>query len=97
MGGQTAFGYEQENGSVIYVLTNTDSGLDELIPLIDKRIVDSDCSSKRVANSVEEYFSESFIKDNQEDTCWRILYKLDGTVLCRAWMTKYDVVFVPRK
>jgi hypothetical protein len=97
MGEETAFGYEQEDGIVIYVLSNTDSGLEELIPFIDKRTIDTNCSSKRIANSVEEYFSDSFREHNEEDTRWRILYKLDGTTLCRAWVTKYDIVFVPRK
>ena len=93
MGGQTAFGYEQEDGTVIYALTFTDAGLQEIIPYIDQRTVDGNHPVQHRVNSVEAYF----LGGPDEDVCWRVLYRLDGTAICRAWMTKYDVVFQPRK
>jgi len=80
MGGSTAFGYEQENGSIHYCLTNEDV-LDMFMEDIYARRTPCSAAKHYIIKSLDEYFSEeTFIKD---DSVWRILYMLDGKTLCK--------------
>jgi len=77
MGSSTAFGYEQDNGSVRYLLTHEFS-LDEIHPLLLRRETPNSYILPNTSISSNEYF------DNfEEDTTWRILYCLDGTIICK--------------
>jgi len=90
MGGQTAFGYEQEDGSVKYGLSSPAEGPCSALNLLLERRVEVELS--KTAISVEEYFNKVTNIDvdpeeDWEDTVWRILYKRDGTIVCRNWET----------
>lgn len=82
--GYTAFGYEQEDGSITYGLLNLTCHLDELEDCIKERDFPNDLEEiDRMATSVEEYFDNMIF--TYEDTRWRILYMLDGTTRCRLY------------
>ena len=93
MGGQTAFGYEQPDGTVKYAVTFSAIGIDECLQFIVKRASRYDAELTETATSLEDYFIEQ--RFEEEDTSWRILYRLDGTTLCRSWGLKGDLVFFP--
>ena len=93
MGGQTAWGYEQPNGTVRYVCTFSASGFDELRDDVIHRRVRYNADVTEAVGSVEEYFSDML--GEEEDTNWRVLYKLDGTTLCRSWGWPGDIIFRP--
>lgn len=84
---QTAFGYEQEDGYVRYVLTRAYS-LDELFEFMSKRHTPHKIGVSFVVNTLEEYFSIE-----KENTIWRVVYLLDGTALCRHISTKGDILY----
>lgn len=94
MGGQTAFGYEQEDGTVLYVCIFPAKMFDEIIGYFSDRTMPIKSDLTDVAESVEDYFSQQ--RDNDEDTVWRVLYRSDGTTLCRVWSMPGDIVYIPR-
>jgi len=89
MGGANAFGYENSDGTIQYFVT-TDYSLEEMyssgyldaktqIPLTYR------VPSREIVNcsNAEDYFSE--IRNENEDTGYRVLYKLNGETIIRRW------------
>ena len=72
---QDAFGYEQEDGSILYTITKSPSFDKISIDILFRKIPTFENLDKK-ALCVNDYF----IKGN-EDTKWRILYKLDGNTM----------------
>jgi hypothetical protein len=93
MGGQTAFGYEQTNGTVLYACTFSAVMFEEIRDDVIHRRVRYNADLTEAAGSVEEYFSKEL--DDEEDTFWRVLYRLDGTTLCRNCLWRGDIIFRP--
>ena len=87
---QTAFGYQQPDGSVKYGLIVKEYSFDRLIDIIkNKKLPDSlviDCLVK----SQNSYLSAQRSVD--EDTECRVLYRLDGSTLCRDYSLKGDLI-----
>lgn len=83
MGGCTVFGYEFQ-GEILYGM-HTELSFDEIY---GKYMANQDrpgsCQLNHSAKSVKEYFSERLCIE--EDSIWRILYRIDGSVLCRRNM-----------
>ena len=80
MGGTTAFGYEQENGNIYYLLSR-ELILDEIEEYLINRIVPSKLNITITSDSIIDYFSDKkFIQDGSK---WRILYMLNGSVICK--------------
>ena len=82
MGGQTTFGYEQEDGTVLYGVTFPALMFDEMRDAILQRRAIYLVSFETCASSIEDYFSGE--RSCEEDTAWRVLYMLDGTTQCRS-------------
>jgi len=75
----SAFGYEQEDGSVHAILCQKYTS-EEIYPFLSHQ-VPSKMGEERYM-STEVYFShENFTKDASN---WRILYKLDNTAIIRS-------------
>ena len=84
----TAFGYEKENGKVVYVLCQ-ELGFDDIYKkyLCNRSVPDVGLNSETLTE--EMYFRvDSF---ENELTTWRILYKLDGNIVCRR-DCNYEVI-----
>jgi hypothetical protein len=76
----TAFGYEQENGNIFYSLSHN-LILDDIEKYLISRITPSELNINIKSDSIIDYFShEKYEEDNSN---WRILYMLDGTIKCR--------------
>jgi hypothetical protein len=76
----SAFGYEQEDGKIHYVLTKAYT-LDELYEYIKLRKVPQVTVVSYIASSLEDFFCQTLVtKDN---SVWRTVFLLDGTSLCR--------------
>jgi len=88
MGGCTVFGYEFQ-GEILYGMYS-ELSFDEIYGtyMANQDRPDS-CQLNYSAKSEEEYFSERL--SIEEDSIWRILYKIDGSVLCRR-NTGADVI-----
>lgn len=74
----TAFGYELENGSIRYLLTHEYS-LDQIHPFLLRRAVPRSYSLTNIATCSKDFF-DNFNKDN---SIWRVLYCMDGTIICK--------------
>jgi hypothetical protein len=84
----SAIGYENEDGTVNYVIA-AETTLDELlVKYISKRTVPTSLTGATVPRkTVDDYFSTC----NQNGVCqncsshmhWLILYKLDSTTICK--------------
>jgi hypothetical protein len=85
MGGQTAFGYEQEDGSVKYGLIWASEGPLSALERVDVELLKTAISAEAYFNKVTDIDVDP--EEDWEDTMWRILYKLDGTTVCRSWET----------
>jgi len=86
----SAFGYEGEDGSVHYSCTRGYT-LDELFTIMSTRKVPTSTPIHHKTLSLEDYFSEDlYIKEN---TIWRVLFLLDGTVLCRHVSKRGDILY----
>jgi hypothetical protein len=74
---RTAFGYEKDNGKVAYVLCH-ELLFDEIYTkyLVNRSVPGAGISIE--APTIEMYFG-----NEKEMTTWRILYKLDGNIICR--------------
>ena len=83
MGGQTAFGYEQEDGSVKYGLSSSAEGPCSALEQVDVELCKTAISAEAYFNKVTDEAVDP--EEDWEDTMWRILYKLDGTTVCRSW------------
>jgi hypothetical protein len=76
----SAFGYESPDGSVFYILSES-LNFEDFIQYILKRGTPMSNNLKNKSSCLLEYFSDSlFTKDN---STWRVLYMLDGTVQCK--------------
>ena len=89
MGGATAFGYEYLNGTIQYFVT-TDYNLEEMYSLGYLQAAAKIPLSYRVptremvqSSNADDYFSEA--RNEEEDTAYRILYKLTGETIIRRW------------
>lgn len=80
MGYTTAFGYEQEDGNIYYSLSR-ELILDEIEQYLINRTVPSKLNITIISDSTIDYFSD--IKFEQDESKWRILYMLDGSVICK--------------
>lgn len=82
---RTAFGYEKENGKVVYILCQ-DLGFDDIYTnyLANRSLPDVGINHESL--TVEMYFGME-----NETTAWRILYKLDGNIVCRR-DNNYEVI-----
>lgn len=81
MGGSTVFGFEVANGSVDYTLYS-ELSFDEIYGIyMAHQGTPEGCRINMFAKTVEAFFSERLAVE--EDSIWRILYRLDGSVLCR--------------
>jgi hypothetical protein len=76
----TAFGYEQEDGNIHYLLSR-ELILDEIEKYLISRIVPSKLNITIISDSIIDYFSDK--KFEQDKSKWRILYTLDGSVICK--------------
>ena len=86
----SAFGYEGEDGSVHYMCTRGHT-LDELFIIMSTRKVPTLNSVHQKTLSIEDYFVEDLY--GKENTIWRLLFLLDGTVLCRHVSKKGDILY----
>jgi hypothetical protein len=83
MGGRCAFGRENEDGSVSYTLVADLGPWDfESPPLSDL---------EHRAPSVAAYFSDE--RNEDEDCINRLLYRLDGTGVCRMWGGTHELIW----
>ena len=74
------FGYEQEDGSIVSVITN-DMVFDNLYSLIKTRKLPAHrIDHKRYTCFINFFGDEYFQKDESK---WRILYKFDNTTVIR--------------
>ena len=87
---QTAFGYEQEDGTIRYVLTKAYS-LDELFEFILERKIAHYNPVSYVSRSIDEYFSQMLF--DKENSIWRVIYLLDNTSLCRHISKKGTLMY----
>lgn len=89
MGGQTAVGYENPDGSVDYALymggMHTPWDFDRYCG-ISERI-----KTSRKAASIEDYFDDT--RNADEDCSMRMLVRLDGTGVCRLWGHHVELVW----
>ena len=90
MGVTTAFGYEQENGNISYILSR-DLILDEIEKYLIDRIVPSKVNINIKSESIIDYFSVN--KFEQDDSNWRILYMLDGSIRCRRMGSQGEFIY----
>jgi hypothetical protein len=77
----SAFGYEQENGKIVYNLSFA-----FILDDIEEYLMNRETPSKynytiKESISIDEYFCQSVY--DQDNSIWRILYMLDGTVRCK--------------
>lgn len=84
MGGSSAFGIEQADGSVVYNLYGDSIFHHSILPEYTKgrtvEILDEDCY---YATSVADYYSEA--RFEEEDSKVRALQRFDGTIEWRHW------------
>jgi len=89
MGGSTVFGYEQGDGSVIYGIYS-ELLFDEIYgTYLGQLRIPNEVKLNYSTKTIQEYFSERLAVE--EDSIWRILYKLDMTVHCKR-NTGADVI-----
>lgn len=89
MGGATAFGYENSDGTIQYFVT-TDYNLEEMYSSGYLEAATKIPLSYRVPTremvicpNTDDYFSEA--RNEEEDTAYRVLYKLTGETIIRRW------------
>jgi len=81
MGGSTVFGYEQKDGSVAYAIYS-ELLFDEIYGIyMAQHGMPEGCHINKFAKDIPTFFSESTAIN--EDSIWRVLYKLDGSVHCK--------------
>ena len=86
----TAFGYEHENGTVQYILSH-ELTLDEIEQYLEQRRVPGNININKISPSIIEYFNKN--SNELDNTKWRILYMLDGTVICRKWNSIGEFIY----
>jgi len=88
----SAFGYEQEDGSVHAIHCQAYT-FDEIYPFLLSHRVPTKLGTERYM-SAEVYFSEENFGKNA--SIWRILYKLDNTAIIRSSSSaNTELVFHP--
>jgi hypothetical protein len=78
----TAFGYELENGSIRYILTNN-LILSEIEKYIEKRQVPYTLNNNIISISINDYYNKKSFEVDKSN--WRVLYLLDGSTICKKW------------
>jgi len=78
--GTTTFGYEQENGEIHYSISR-DRILDDIHTFLIKRESPTNSVTPVIALSILDYFSDDRI--NRDHSIWRVLYTLNGKIICR--------------
>jgi hypothetical protein len=83
----SAIGYENEDGSVNYVITGETTLDDLLVKYISKRTVPATAAAAAAAaasprKTVDDYFSTCYCSCTSQ-MHWLILYKLDNTTICK--------------
>jgi len=76
----TTFGYEQDNGEIHYSVS-PDLLLDDIQPYLIKHESPSNTVSPVIALSINDYFSDERIQ--RDYSIWRVLYMLNGKIICR--------------
>lgn len=83
----SAIGYENEDGTVNYVITAETSLDDILVKYISKRTVPTSLKGAAPRKTVDDYFSpcdkEGICQTCSSQMHWLILYKLDNTTICK--------------
>jgi hypothetical protein len=87
---QTAFGYEHENGSIVYTCVK-EFTLDELFEHASKRNLPQISTIMNTSLSLEDYFSPEFFE--KENTTWRLVFLLDGNTLFRHVSKDGDLLY----
>jgi hypothetical protein len=89
MGGATAFGYEYSDGTIQYFVT-TDYNLEGIyssgyLEATAKIPLSYRVPTREMVNcqNTDDYFSEA--RNEEEDTAYRVLYKLTGETIIRRW------------
>lgn len=90
MGSSTIFGYEQENGKIYYIVSR-ELMLEEIEKYLILRKVPGNININKESDSIIDFFSKK--KFEQEDSNWRILYMLDGTIKCRRLGSPGEFVY----
>uniref|UniRef100_A0A6C0KM08 Uncharacterized protein n=1 Tax=viral metagenome TaxID=1070528 RepID=A0A6C0KM08_9ZZZZ len=85
-----SFGYEQEDGSILYTITNSQSFDKNSISILFREIPPFTNLEKKAA-SADDYFSNT-----EELTKWRILYKGDNTTAYKFIGINHIFVFNPK-
>jgi hypothetical protein len=80
MNSTTTFGYEHENGQVHYCISHNLT-LDDIHSYLIKRELPSNTVLPVIALSINDYFSDERIQ--KDYSIWRILYMLNGKIICR--------------
>jgi hypothetical protein len=93
MQGYTAFGYELNNGTVVYCLIDMVCSLDDLKEFIKNRSVPNNVDCDRLVNTVHNYFTNGIF--DTENTYWRILYKVDGSTECSLSTLPGKFIYTP--
>jgi len=86
----TAFGYEKENGTIQYILSH-ELTLDEIEQYLEERRVPGNININKTSISIIDYFNKN--SNELDNTKWRILYMLDGTVICRKWNSIGEFIY----
>jgi hypothetical protein len=90
----TVFGYEQENNKIQYLITR-ELMLEDIEKYLAKREVPHHINTSSISPSIVDYFDEKNF--NLERSIWRILYRLDGTIVCRKWGSMGEFIYKLKK
>lgn len=91
MGGSVAFGYEQDNGTVVYNLS-TELLFEQIEEYMRKRESPNKYNYiSKESISVDDFFTEKMYE--HDDSIWRILYMLDGTIKCKRWGSPGEFIY----
>jgi len=86
----TSFGYEHENGYIVYTFTKEYS-LDELFEIITSRKLPETKNSMSKVLCIEDYFNDQLFE--KENTKWRIVFLLDGNTILRNVSTNGNLLY----
>jgi hypothetical protein len=86
----TVFGYEQENNKIQYVITR-ELMLEDIEKYLVKREVPYHINTSNMSASHIEFFDDKTFECDR--SIWRILYMLDGTIVCRKWKSPGEFIY----
>lgn len=94
MGGSSTYGYETHDGKIHYCVYRDYMLLETILPVFKDgkvyQIQDED-GPLITADSLEDYFSET--RCEEEDSCVRGVYRIDGTFMYKFWGEKGHFVY----